>query len=230
MEFSKKFGLSPNVIEKDYVLGWLLAGIHNHKEISTEWVFKGGTCLKKCYFETYRFSEDLDFTIRRPEHLNEEYLTTSFQDIAMWVYENTGIEIPGNTIRFEVYRNPRGGISAQGKIAYRGPMQPGGDLPRIKLDLTIDEIIVLEPVIRKVHHPYSDGPEEGIHIQCSLPPFEQFWNELPEVFEWLYHAVEKVVAQSIPSAGMDIDETWHFTAMADTWHISAPLEIIQFSS
>ena len=26
------------------------------------WLFKGGTCLKKC-FETYRFSEDLDFTL-----------------------------------------------------------------------------------------------------------------------------------------------------------------------
>lgn len=26
-------------------------------------MFKGGTCLKKCYIETYRFSEDLDFTV-----------------------------------------------------------------------------------------------------------------------------------------------------------------------
>ncbi|CAN5145726.1 hypothetical protein BH20BAC1_BH20BAC1_03460 [soil metagenome] len=26
-------------------------------------VFKGGTCLRKCYFPDYRFSEDLDFTL-----------------------------------------------------------------------------------------------------------------------------------------------------------------------
>ncbi len=26
-------------------------------------MFKGGTCLRKCYYETFRFSEDLDFTI-----------------------------------------------------------------------------------------------------------------------------------------------------------------------
>ncbi len=26
-------------------------------------MFKGGTCLKKCFVETYRFSEDLDFTV-----------------------------------------------------------------------------------------------------------------------------------------------------------------------
>ena len=58
-------GLLPNVVEKDYVLGWLLAGIFNHPALAEKWVFKGGTCLKKCYFETYRFSEDLDFTLDR---------------------------------------------------------------------------------------------------------------------------------------------------------------------
>ena len=55
-------GLLPNVVEKDYVLGWLLMGIAGHP-LLCNWVFKGGTCLKKCFFETYRFSEDLDFTV-----------------------------------------------------------------------------------------------------------------------------------------------------------------------
>lgn len=48
-------GLRPDVIEKDYALGWLLAGIYNHPAINRTWGFKGGTCLKKCFFETYRF-------------------------------------------------------------------------------------------------------------------------------------------------------------------------------
>jgi hypothetical protein len=51
------------VIEKDYVLGWLLAGIAQHQTLAGTWVFKGGTCLRKCYYETFRFSEDLDFTV-----------------------------------------------------------------------------------------------------------------------------------------------------------------------
>ena len=50
------------VIEKDYVLGWLLAGIAQHPALTESWIFKGGTCLRKCYYETFRFSEDLDFT------------------------------------------------------------------------------------------------------------------------------------------------------------------------
>jgi len=61
--FAREVGLDPNVVEKDYVLGWMLAGISWHPRTQDTWLFKGGTCLKKCYFETYRFSEDLDFTL-----------------------------------------------------------------------------------------------------------------------------------------------------------------------
>jgi predicted nucleotidyltransferase component of viral defense system len=94
MEFLREFGLAPNVVEKDYVLGWLLAGIAHHPHLSSIFVFKGGTCLKKCFFETYRFSEDLDFTITNPDHLSEEFLLTTFGEVADWVYEPAGIECP----------------------------------------------------------------------------------------------------------------------------------------
>ena len=67
---SRQTSLTPHVVEKDYVLGWMLAGICGHEDLAENWIFKGGTCLKKCFFETYRFSEDLDFTLRNPEHLD----------------------------------------------------------------------------------------------------------------------------------------------------------------
>ncbi len=40
MDFAREFGLSVQVIEKDYALGWLLAGIAAHPEIGRSWVFK----------------------------------------------------------------------------------------------------------------------------------------------------------------------------------------------
>ena len=86
MDFSREFGLSPNVIEKDYVLGWVLEGISSHSKISGDWVFKGGTCLKKCYFETYRFSEDLDFTLKKNAVFDKDFLTESFKEITDRVY------------------------------------------------------------------------------------------------------------------------------------------------
>lgn len=59
---SAEWASTTHVIEKDWALGWVLAGIGAQPELST-WVFKGGTSLRKCYHETYRFSEDLDFTV-----------------------------------------------------------------------------------------------------------------------------------------------------------------------
>ena len=58
-----EWGIREDVVEKDYVIGWVLWGIGSEPGLSPSWAFKGGTCLKKCYVETYRFSEDLDFTV-----------------------------------------------------------------------------------------------------------------------------------------------------------------------
>ncbi len=55
-------GVQSYVIERDYLLSWVLAGISVVPELRETLVFKGGTALKKCYFGNYRFSEDLDFT------------------------------------------------------------------------------------------------------------------------------------------------------------------------
>jgi predicted nucleotidyltransferase component of viral defense system len=165
MALAAELQLQANVVEKDYALGWLLAGIAAHPLIGPRWVFKGGTCLKKCYFETYRFSEDLDFTLQDTDHLDEDFLASVFQEIGEWVYEACGLLLPPEARKFEVFTNPRGSNSAQGRVAYRGPL--GGrasDPPRIKLDLAADEVLVLTPVQRHVHHPYTDLPTEGIHV------------------------------------------------------------------
>lgn len=42
LEAASSFSLLPNVVEKDYVLGWILGGINAHEELSESWVFKGG--------------------------------------------------------------------------------------------------------------------------------------------------------------------------------------------
>lgn len=316
MDFAREFGLTPQVIEKDYTLGWLLAGIAAHPIIGESWAFKGGTCLKKCYFETYRFSEDLDFTLTNPDHLTEAFLLETFKQIAEWIYDESGIEIPADTIRFEVYENPRGNNSSQGRVGYRGPMQRRGDVPRIKLDLTDDEVLVLEPVMREVHHPYSDRPAEGIHVLCYgfeevfaeklralaererprdlydvvhlyrreginpdralilttlaekcrfkgiavptlenlanqperrdiesdweqmlahqlpvLPPFQQFWDELTNVFGWLHETKEKEVFAAVPVYGGEaIDEAWRPPSMSQAWHVRVPLEVVRFAA
>jgi predicted nucleotidyltransferase component of viral defense system len=61
-ETRERLGLPWDVLERDYLLSWVLAGVGQVDALRETLVFKGGTALKKCYFGDYRFSEDLDFS------------------------------------------------------------------------------------------------------------------------------------------------------------------------
>jgi hypothetical protein len=61
-EAALRMRVSQMVVEKDYALSYLLAGIAANPDLSGTLIFKGGTALKKLYFGDYRFSEDLDFS------------------------------------------------------------------------------------------------------------------------------------------------------------------------
>ena len=49
-------------VERDYVLAHIIAAVSNIQEESGL-IFKGGTALRLCYFEDYRYSADLDFSM-----------------------------------------------------------------------------------------------------------------------------------------------------------------------
>ena len=169
-ERAREWSLREHVVEKDYVLGWFLWAIATDLELSPSWVFKGGTCLKKCYFETYRFSEDLDFTARSEETLDPDALCRLFAAIGERIYEASGIEVPPDLVRFEAYTTRRGRRAVEGRVSYRGPLQPRGDLPRLKLDLTADEDLVQEAVPRQVAHPFTDGRGAALSSSATASP------------------------------------------------------------
>ena len=60
---AQKNSVSTATIDKDWVLGHFLNAFYFNDDNKNIFIFKGGTCLKKCCFEDYRFSEDLDFTL-----------------------------------------------------------------------------------------------------------------------------------------------------------------------
>jgi uncharacterized protein len=61
-----KYKVAWELLEQDYLLSWMLAGIAATPELKQSLIFKGGTALKKIYFGEYRFSQDLDFSITDP--------------------------------------------------------------------------------------------------------------------------------------------------------------------
>lgn len=61
----------PGLIEKDIILHTILKGLYSDEHFAESYLFKGGTCLVKCYFGYYRFSVDLDFTFKNQEEWKE---------------------------------------------------------------------------------------------------------------------------------------------------------------
>ena len=100
--------LRPEIVEKDYILGWILAAISRHPEAGRLWIFKGGTCLKKCYFETYRFSEDLDFSFLPEAGYTADKVKTILGEIATAAEDLSGIRVPAAEINLKARRDKNG--------------------------------------------------------------------------------------------------------------------------
>ena len=166
----REWQLREGVVEKDYVLGWLLWGIGSDPRLSSGWSFKGGTCLKKCYIETYRFSEDLDFTVLPDGLIDPPELLPVLLDVLDRVSQESGIDF---SVR-EPYLRPRpDGASLEGRIYYVGPLV--APVASIRLDLTMAEEVVRPTVLRVIDHQYPDQLPEPATIRCYS--FEEVFAE-----------------------------------------------------
>ena len=146
---ARAVGVRDQQIEKDYILSWILFGIAKHEQLSKAIVFKGGTVLKKVYFEDYRFSEDLDFTLLNSETTNEQIFEW-FKEVFEFIKEeaNIPLEIIDNN------EHEDGGINFY--IIYIGPLGGQGNNKRVKVDISRSEKLVFEPVMKDVFVDYTD--------------------------------------------------------------------------
>ena len=167
----REWGIREDVIEKDYVIGWTLWGIGSDPHLSDGWVFKGGTCLKKCFLETFRFSEDLDFTVLPGGPSETSQVVPLLKDALERVYEESGIDFQA---REPVVRTRPDGQSVEGRIYYRGPRNAPG-VASLRLDLTTEEQVVQPTVLRPIAHPYPDALPIPAQVTCYS--FEEVYAE-----------------------------------------------------
>jgi predicted nucleotidyltransferase component of viral defense system len=181
LERARAWALPPEVVEKDYVLGWLLAGLARNEEVQSDWVFKGGTCLKKCYFETYRFSEDLDFTLRPTASYTAGGLLDVLTAIALETHQLSGLELPPASIKIVDRQNKQGQATYQARVPYRGPLgRP--QLANILFDITQHEVLAGEADARAIFHPYPDDlPDDAVVATYSIE--ELFAEKTRALFE-----------------------------------------------
>lgn len=125
--------ITETVIEKDYIISWILIGL-SESNLKKDLIFKGGTCLKKCFIPDYRFSEDLDFTLRTT--ISMDKIIEEFSKISQNILSQSGVVINIDENNIFDHKN-----TFTFFINYKGPL-PARKGKRIKTDCTIKEIIV----------------------------------------------------------------------------------------
>ncbi len=144
-------GLSAPAVERDYVLAHALAAISEHDR-QARVVFKGGTALRLCHLEDYRYSADLDFSL--VGGLDVESALRLVVDALADCKERLGLPLLGLT------------GSTPPRIEYIGPL---GAKPRaLKLDLASDELVENAATL-PIRRRYEDQEE----CQCRVYTLEE---------------------------------------------------------
>jgi len=151
-------------IDKDWVLGHFVDAIYSIPECRKNLIFKGGTCLKKCRFPDYRFSEDLDFTA-----VNENFVfdMKMLKKIVGLVTERTEMLLHIQSLEILQFNNKITGYSA--KIKFWGadhnknqqPPEPSRWQTSIKIEIILYEKMIFKPELANIIHNYSDKLTEN---------------------------------------------------------------------
>lgn len=153
-EISGQKGVSEIIIEKDYVLDWLLWGISQIQNMRTNLIFKGATSLHKMYFPDWRFSEDLDFTTI--ENLNEDEIKEIIPLFCKTIQDKSEIAMVCKEIK-PAGEEDNQMWSCEVKIEYIGPRKQGRRYkPIVKLHITNNEPLLIEPHLKILLNPWSD--------------------------------------------------------------------------
>jgi hypothetical protein len=164
LDRATEWQLRPEIVEKDYILGWVLASLASYPATRACWILKGGTCIKKCYVETYRFSEDLDFSLLPDASYSEAAIHETLAILARIGSELSGVGFPEDMIQVRVRRDKLGRPTFEGRIAYRGPLGIPARFPTA-LPKVIFDITRHEPVFDP---PAPECPSIPTRISCPM--------------------------------------------------------------
>ncbi len=147
-------------IDKDWVLGHFLNAVYAFAEVRDNFVFKGGTCLHKCFFKNYRFSEDLDFTL-----INTTFVVDKpfFNKIIKKASDVSGIQFHLADLHLQQSENIPHGYKAVIKFwgADHNPNQRPLPASRwqtsIFVDISFSEKLLLPAIEKEITHQYSDA-------------------------------------------------------------------------
>jgi predicted nucleotidyltransferase component of viral defense system len=127
---------------------------------------KGGNCFRKTYFDSTRYSPDIDFACT--QELSPDFIASELINICQFISNRTGVHF--ETERTRVEQKKRIDPSKQGleaRIYFKDFFGETSEIIiSIKLDISQFEKIFLPIQNRQLIHPYSDHAECSAIVHC----------------------------------------------------------------
>lgn len=149
--------VAERAVEKDYAIHWVMLGMAT-TPLQRRLAFKGGTALRLCYFQNYRYSEDIDLTAIESVAKNETL--AAFAEAAEWVRRESAIQ---TAVLAESFAQHTDGFSFD--VSYTGPLGAIAGRRSIKIDVSTSERVMFHVEERRVNRHYSDIPRKP-EISC----------------------------------------------------------------
>lgn len=187
-------GIGPANVERDYVFGWLLAGLYSPDNLlSEQLILKGGNALRKAYFADARFSKDLDFSVTR--ELNVSEFKQQLRKACEFASAMSGVTFDYDR---QNIKEKRGADSEQkayeSRVYFEGFYGAEECTISAKLDIKEFDRIFLPVQLRTLIHDYSDRAECITTVRC-MKLEELLANKLkallqrehsPDLFDFVY--------------------------------------------
>ena len=172
-------------------MGHFVNEIAHFAPFENKLIFKGGTCLRKCYFNNYRFSEDLDFTVTDKDFV---FYKQDLEELCKKIEANSDVKLHISMLEELQYNGKRTGFKSEIKfwgvhksihpkpirfcfkseIKFWGadhsmnqpPPEPNRWQTKVKIEIILFEKMLFETPKKSITHNYSDSYKIDKQITC----------------------------------------------------------------
>lgn len=150
-KIANSFGVLNETIEKDYIISWILCCLSKNNTLKRDFIFYGGTAIKRIYFAEHRYSEDIDLISK--SFFAKDKILSSLKECFEYARAKANIIL---VIQNVIDTKDR----LQINVTYEGYNEIVGPPKEIRLDLSMNADIYGKIEAQNIIKSYSDLTDE----------------------------------------------------------------------
>ena len=163
---AKELDVHTSNVQRDYVFGWLLAGIYQPENpLSNHLILKGGNGFRKAYFESTRFSNDIDFSTQT--EVDEQLIGNGLKQACGFAEQRSGVNFFPDQNRVVAHKGATDESNFyEARVYFKSFYGEENFTIKVKLDVKEFDRIILPIQTRNLIHAYSDASACQASVRC----------------------------------------------------------------